>query len=133
MVFSQDRGSRTANKIFDIPAGGGLHGFLPDPDASSSSAVSRDERGQGVFRSFPHKKKVRSSPGRSVRSWWARSARGRRLLVRRRIRPLMSSSPWRVVDVWVGPRSSRVAGEVLVDGWPPWSSCMGALLGVTSP
>ena len=41
---------------------GGLHDFLPDPGASS--AVSLDELGQGVFRTFPRSKKVRMSTGR---------------------------------------------------------------------
>ena len=43
---------RTVEQIVEIPvpAGGGPH--LPDPGASSSSAVSRDERGQGVLRTF---------------------------------------------------------------------------------
>ena len=36
----------------EIPVpGGGLHD-LPDPGGSSSSAVSRDERGERVFRTF---------------------------------------------------------------------------------
>ena len=46
------------NRTVDIPTGGGLQDFLPDPGASSSSAVSRDERGYGV--------RVRISSGRSA-------------------------------------------------------------------
>ena len=38
------------NVDFPVP-GGGLH-VLPDPGGSSSSAVSRDERGEGFFSDF---------------------------------------------------------------------------------
>ena len=64
------------NRTVDIPAGGGLQDFLPDPGASSSSAVSRDERRYGVFRTFPQVKKSAKSAGspsaellREVSSW----------------------------------------------------------------
>ena len=44
-------------QIVDFPVpSGGLHD-LPDPGGSSSSAVSRDERGEGVFRTVPRGKK----------------------------------------------------------------------------
>ena len=46
---------RTVKQLVDIPAGGGPQ--LPDPDASSSSAVSRDERGEGFFSHFSQKEK----------------------------------------------------------------------------
>ena len=42
---------RTLEQIFNIPAGGGLHGFLPDPGGSRSFAVSREE-GHGFFSDF---------------------------------------------------------------------------------
>ena len=60
----------------DIPVpGGGLHVLL-DPGGSSSSAVSRDQRGEWVFQTFHRVKKVRSLPRFRVRSWWRRSAHG---------------------------------------------------------
>ena len=51
---------RSLGQLVDIPAGGGPQ--LPDPGASSSSAVSRDKLGEGFFffRIFPRKKKVRA-------------------------------------------------------------------------
>ena len=79
---------RTVEQIVNIPAGGGLHGFLPDPGGSRSSAVTREEAwhvffrtlpqksnnpatagwfdvpvepGEGVFRTFPHSKKSAAS------------------------------------------------------------------------
>ena len=46
-----------SEQIVDIPVpGGGLRVF-PGPGGSSSSAVSHDERGQGVFRTSPRPKK----------------------------------------------------------------------------
>ena len=51
--------------------GGGLH-VLPDPGGSSSSAVSRDERGEGFFRTFPKVKKsprFAASPSPRVPAW----------------------------------------------------------------
>ena len=47
------------NVGFPVP-GGGLHD-LPDPGGSSSSAVSRDERGEGGFRAFPRVNKSTKS------------------------------------------------------------------------
>ena len=49
---------RIVEQNVDIPvSGGGMH-VLPDPGGSSSSAVSRDERGEGFFRTFsPGQKK----------------------------------------------------------------------------
>ena len=114
---------RSLEQLVDIPAGGGPQ--LPDPGASSSSAVSRDKRGEGFFRIFPRKKKVRA--GR-----WKRSAHGRRLLMRTRSPPLMSSSPSCtraccgcavgtpiVRGRWGGP-GGWTATIVIVCGWPPW-------------
>ena len=49
---------------------GGLHD-LPDPGGSSSSAVSRDERGEGVFRTF-HRVKKKSEVNRQSESEGAR-------------------------------------------------------------
>ena len=44
---------RIVEQNVDIPvSGGGLH-VLPDPGGSSSSAVSRDERGDVFFGLFP--------------------------------------------------------------------------------
>ena len=58
---------RIVKQNVDIPvSGGGLH-VLPDPGGSSSSAVSRDERGDGFFGLFPGSKKVRRSPPVRVR------------------------------------------------------------------
>ena len=48
--------------------------------------------GKGFFALFPTRKTVRSSPGRFGVERWRRSAHGRRVLVTRRIPPLMSSS-----------------------------------------
>ena len=53
---------RTVEQAVDIPVGGGLQDFLPDPGLPPS-AVSREEPGQGCFRTFPVRKKVRRSPG----------------------------------------------------------------------
>ena len=52
-ISSAERTSeRIVEQNVDIPvSGGGLH-VLPDPGGSSSSAVSRDERGDVVFRTF---------------------------------------------------------------------------------
>ena len=40
-------------QIVDIPVGGDLQDFLPDHGLSATSAVSRDEAFQWVFRTFP--------------------------------------------------------------------------------
>ena len=59
------RPSSTASvpeKIVDIPAGGSLQGFLLDPKLAASSAVSRDDLGKGVFRTFPRGKKCPCRP-----------------------------------------------------------------------
>ena len=66
--FPRQRSSqRTVEQLVDIPVpGGGLHVPLPDPGASASSAVSRDDL-DGVFRTFPPLKKVRGSLARWVR------------------------------------------------------------------
>ena len=60
----------------DIPAAGGLHGFLPDPGGSRSSAVSREEAGHCFFRAFLRIKKSSKSAaspsaelGEEVSSW----------------------------------------------------------------
>ena len=81
--FSPGQGSsqRTVEQIVDIPAGGGLQDFLPDPWLSASSAVSRDEAFQRVFRTFPRvQKSARSAKWSSARehghsSSWTSSAR----------------------------------------------------------
>ena len=58
---------QTVEQIIDIPVpGGSLHG-LAVPGSSSSSAVSRDVRGEGGSRTFPQLNKVRHylrTPGR---------------------------------------------------------------------
>ena len=64
--------ARSAEQIVDIPVpSGGLHD-LPDPGGSSSSAVPRDERGDGFFQTFPWVKKspiaARPSPRVPARS-----------------------------------------------------------------
>ena len=63
-------------QLVDIPAGGGPQ--LPDPDASSSSAVSRDERGEGFFRTPPRKKKSARLTRQVGAELGERSAHGRR-------------------------------------------------------
>ena len=98
----------------DIPvAGGGLH-VLPDPGGSSSSAVSRDERGEGFFSDFSpgqQKSEVRrqSEPegARQVElmdsgGLCGRSGRGR---VRRVLRLQR-----RLVQAGLGPAVSSVIG-----------------------
>ena len=58
----------TAEQNVDIPVpGGSLHG-LSVSDSSSSSAVSRDVRGDGGFRTFPQVKKSATPPPRSPRA-----------------------------------------------------------------
>ena len=53
----QNSTARTLEQIVDIPVpSGGLHD-LSDPGGSSSSAVSRGERGDVVFRTSPRVKK----------------------------------------------------------------------------
>ena len=67
----QNSTARTVEQIVDIPVpSGGLLG-LPDPGGSSSSAVSRDERGEGFFRAFPWVKK-KSKVSRQYESEGAR-------------------------------------------------------------
>ena len=56
---------RTVEQIVDIPVGGGLQDFLPDPGLSASSAVWRDEAFQGFFSTFPRVQKSAQSAGRS--------------------------------------------------------------------
>ena len=68
------------NRTVDIPTGGGLQDFLPDPGASSSSAVSRDERVRFFFCTFSQVKKVQNPPGVRVRSCSGRSHGLRRLM-----------------------------------------------------
>ena len=49
---------RTVMQIADIPVPGGVHhDLLPDPGSAAPSAVSRDELGQGAFRTFPRSEK----------------------------------------------------------------------------
>ena len=61
--IKQRSSQRTAEQLVDIPVpGGGLHVPLPDPGASASSAVSRDERGEGGFRTFHQIKKSATGP-----------------------------------------------------------------------
>ena len=72
----QNSTTRIVEQNVDIPVpAGGLHD-LPHPGASSSSAVSRDERGQGFFffALFPGRKKVRSPSQLRVRSCPPRAA-----------------------------------------------------------
>ena len=68
----------TAEQIVDIPvpgrAGGGLRGGLQgfagqSSTASSSHVSAADGAGQGVFRTFPRKKKVRSKVRTRGRNW----------------------------------------------------------------
>ena len=54
---------RTVEQTVDIPADGGLQLFILDP-GFASSAVSREELGQLIFRTFHREEKVRGSPGR---------------------------------------------------------------------
>ena len=65
-------------RAVDNPASGGPQ--LYDLGASSSSAVPRDERGQGVFALFP-REKVRRSPGPRGPNWVRTLLHGRQLLV----------------------------------------------------
>ena len=74
--------ARFVEQDVDIPVpGGGLH-VLPDPGGSSSSAVSRVERGEGFFRTFHRVKKSPKSaaspspkvPARSKSSSWTSAA-----------------------------------------------------------
>ena len=53
----QNSTARTVEQIVDIPVPSCGLPDLPDPGGSSSSAVSRDERGDGIFRTFPKVKK----------------------------------------------------------------------------
>ena len=65
--FSQGRSStaRPMEQNVDIPVPGGGWHDLPVPAASSSSAVSRDERGQGFFRTFLQVQESATLPPRS--------------------------------------------------------------------
>ena len=59
---------RTVEQLDDTPVpGGSLHVPHPDPGRAASSAVSRDEAFQGVFRTVPRSKKMRSLLGDRVR------------------------------------------------------------------
>ena len=74
--------ARFVEQNVDIPVpGGGLHD-LPDPGGSSSSAVSRDERGTGGFRAFPLVKKSPKSAASPSPRVPARSSSGLRRLMR---------------------------------------------------
>ena len=79
----QNSTARTVEQIVDIPVLSGGLLDLHDPGGSSSSAVSRDERGKGVFRAFPRVKKspksaVSPSPRVPARSSsWTAAACGR--------------------------------------------------------
>ena len=65
--FHPRQGSqRTVGQIVDKPVHGGRpQGFLPDPGLAARSAVSRDELGQRVFRTFPRSKKSAEVSGQS--------------------------------------------------------------------
>ena len=66
--FRQWRSSRFSPKTRFVPVpSGGPHVFLPDTGLAAPSAASRDELGQGGFRIFPVRKKVRKSPEVRVR------------------------------------------------------------------
>ena len=60
--FSQDSSTAAADDDIPVPRGD-LQGFLPGQGFTASSSLSgtADEAGQGVFRTFPHGKKVRSA------------------------------------------------------------------------
>ena len=79
--LGQNSTARTVEQIVDILVpSGGLHD-LPDPGGSSSSAVSRDERG-GFSDFFPGSKQVRGSPSVRVRGCPLGRAHGLRWLMR---------------------------------------------------
>ena len=87
--------ARFVEQNVDIPVpGGGLH-VLPDPGGSSSSAVSRDQRGEGFFGLVPESKNPKSAVSRSPRGAPGR-AHGLRRLVRRG-RPRTSTTQWHFV------------------------------------
>ena len=59
---------RTVEQIVDIPAGGGLQGFLPDPGVAAPSSASREEAGQGFFSHFsPFQKSAQPAVSSSAR------------------------------------------------------------------
>ena len=101
--------SRFVEQKVDIPVpGGGLH-VLPDPGGSSSSAVSRGERGEGDFSDFsPGQKKVRSPSPVRVRGCPPGRAHGLRRLMR-----------------WVRPRTTTTST-------PSTTAPCGSRLGTTS-
>ena len=118
----------TAEQNVDIPVpGGSLHG-LSVSGSSSSSAVSRDVRGDGVFTLFHKPKKVRHKPRARGRHCLRTRARGRRLLMtrpwclrRRRRRPRTSltlpSSTWSTMGAGGRASGSQLASG-LAGGWP---------------
>ena len=136
--FSQERSSTafdgaehrfpaaTAEQNVDIPVPGGLS----VSGSSSSSAVLRDVRGDGVFRTFPQTKKVRQYLRTRGRNCLRTRAHGRRLLMtspwcsrrrRRRRSPRTSltftSSTWSMMGAGGGASGSQLTSST-AGGWP---------------
>ena len=117
----------TAEQNVDIPVpGGSLHG-LSVCGSSSSSAVLRDVRGDGFFRTFPQTKKVRQYLRTRGRNCFRTRAHGRRLLMtspwcsRRRRSPrtslTLTSSTWSMMRAGGGASESQFASSI-AGGWP---------------
>ena len=70
--------SAFSEQIAEFPdPGGGLQDFQPVHRSAASSSVSPGHAGEGVFRTFPHRKKVRRSRAPRGRIWVRTRAHGR--------------------------------------------------------
>ena len=80
--FPGGQGSTTfSEQIPEFPdPGGGREDFQPVQGSAVSSSDSPGQAGQGVFRTFPHRKKVRRSRAPRGRNWVPSRAHGRREL-----------------------------------------------------
>ena len=80
--FPRGQGSTAlSEQIPEFPdPGGGREDFQPVQGSAASSSDSPGQAGQGVFRTFPHRKKVRRSRTPSGRNWVPSRAHGRREL-----------------------------------------------------
>ena len=80
--FHRGQGSTAfSEQIPEFPdPGGGRQDFQPVQGSAVSSSDSPGQAGQGVFRTFPQKKKVRRSRAPRGRNWVPSRAHGRREL-----------------------------------------------------
>ena len=97
---------RTVEQTVDIPADGGLQLFIHDP-GFASSAVSREELGQLIFRTFHRRKKCEGRRAGECGAGWARhlihaerSPNGSCWRCTFRLQRSSRSSPWTDLNTW---------------------------------